>query len=92
MSDKDAMLWDDLRSREESRAQVKGTPLPDPGKVEVVSLFSANLIERAESDEVIVATRRVAATNPHHPSRTANMNPQMKTWYEIGADLILPPK
>jgi predicted amidohydrolase len=92
VSDKDAVLWDDLRSRDESRAQVKGTPLPDPGKVEVLSFFSANLIERAGPDQVIVATRRVAATNPHHPSRTANMNPQMKAWYEIGATLVSPAK
>jgi predicted amidohydrolase len=90
VSDKDAVLWDDLHSREESRAQVKGTPLPDSGKVEVLSFFSANLVERAGSGELIVATRRVSATNPHHPYRTSNMNPQMKAWYELGARLIGP--
>ena len=90
LSDRDAVLWDDLHSREESRAQVKGTPSPDPGNVEVLSSFSANLIERAGPGELIVATRRVSATNPHHPYRTANMNPQMKAWYELGAQLLGP--
>jgi hypothetical protein len=90
VSDRDAALWDDLRSREESRAQVKGTPLPDSGKVEVLSFFSANLIERAAPGALVVATRRVSATNPHHPTRTANMNPQMKAWYELGAQLVAP--
>jgi hypothetical protein len=84
------MLWDDLHSREESRAEVKGTPHPDSGKVEVMSPFSANLIQRAGPNELIVATRRVSATNPHHPHRTSNMNPQMKAWYELGAQLIGP--
>jgi predicted amidohydrolase len=92
VSDRDAMLWDDLHSREESRAEVKGTPRPDAGQVEVLSPFSANLIERAEAGKVIVAKRRVLVTNPHHPYRTANMNPQMKPWYELGASLIVPLK
>jgi predicted amidohydrolase len=92
VSDRDAALWDDLHSREESRAEVKGTPRPDPGQVEVMSPFSANLIQRAGGGELIVATRRVAATNPHHPNRTANMNPLMKSWYELGATLLMPDK
>jgi predicted amidohydrolase len=90
VSDQEAMLWDDLHAREESRSQVKGTPLPDPGKVEVLSFFSANLVERAGPGELVVAKRRVAATNNYHPNRTANMNPQMKAWYELGAALIAP--
>ena len=90
VGNKDAILWDDLHSRDESRAEVKGTPRPDPGKVEVMSPFSANLIERAEPGNLIIATRRVSATNPHHPNRTSNMNPQMKAWYELGAQLIGP--
>jgi predicted amidohydrolase len=90
VGDREAILWDDLHSREESRAEVKGTPRPDPGQVEVLSSFSANLIARANPGELIVATRRVSATNPHHPTRTANMNPQMKSWYEFGAQLISP--
>jgi predicted amidohydrolase len=90
VSDLDAALWEDLQAREESRSQVRGTPLPDVGKVEVLSYFSANLIERAERGGLIVARKRVSATNPHHPNRTANMNPQMKTWYELGATLIGP--
>jgi hypothetical protein len=90
VSDRDAMLWDDLHSRDESRAVVKGTPQPDPGQVEVMSPFSANLIQRAASGELIVATRRVSATYPHHPTRTTSMNPLMKPWYELGASLIMP--
>jgi hypothetical protein len=86
------MLWDDLHSREESRAEVRGTPRPDPGQVEVMSPFSANLIARAPAGELIVAKRRVSATNPYHPQRTANMNPQLKPWYELGAALIGPDK
>jgi predicted amidohydrolase len=92
VSDRDAMLWDDLHSREESRAEVRGTPRPDPGQVEVMSPFSANLIARAPAGELIVAKRRVSATNPYHPQRTANMNPQLKPWYELGAALIGPDK
>jgi hypothetical protein len=90
VGNQDAILWDDLHSREESRAEVRGTPRPDPGKVEVLSPFSANLIERAGPGELIVATRRVSETNPHHPNRTSNFNPQMKAWYELGAQLIGP--
>jgi predicted amidohydrolase len=90
VSDRDSALWDDLQSREESRAEVKGTSRPDPGEVEVLSPFSANLIERGPAGKVIVASRRVSANNPHHPTRTANMNPQMKPWYELGAALIMP--
>jgi predicted amidohydrolase len=90
VGNQNAILWDDLHSREESRAEVRGTPRPDSGKVVVLSPFSANLIEEAKAGELIVATRRVSATNPHHPMRTANMNPQMKAWYELGAQLIGP--
>jgi hypothetical protein len=86
----EAMLWDDLRGREESRHVVKNTPKPDSGVVEVDSAFSANLIGRAKRGELLVATRRVSASNPQHPARTSNMNPQMKPWYELGAQLISP--
>jgi predicted amidohydrolase len=86
----DAMLWDDLRGREESRSAAKGTPKPDLGKLEVESPFSANLVARASPGELILATRRVSASNPHHPTRTSNNNPQMKAWYELGAQLIGP--
>ena len=86
----DAMLWDDLRGRDESRAVVKGLPQPDTGAVEVYSPFSANLVVRASPSALAVATRRVPAANPHHPSRTSNLNPQMKAWYELGAALISP--
>jgi hypothetical protein len=86
----EAMLWDDLRGRDETRHAVRGTPKPDLGVVEVDSPFSANLIARAARDELVVATRRVPASNPHHPNRTANFNPQMKHWYELGAQLIGP--
>jgi hypothetical protein len=90
VGNREAILWDDLHSREESRAEVKGTPRPDPGNVEVLSPFSANLIARAKPGELILTTRRVAASNPHHPYRTSNMNPQMKAWYELGARLVGP--
>jgi predicted amidohydrolase len=87
----EAVVWDDLQGREESRHVVKNTPKPDLGVVEVDSPFSANLVARAGRDELIVATRRIpAAPNPHHPQRTANMNPQMKSWYALGAALIAP--
>jgi hypothetical protein len=86
----EAMLWDDLRGREETRHAVKGTPKPDLGVVEVESPFSANLVARAARGELVVATRRVSASNPYHPARTSNLNPQMKPWYELGAQLISP--
>jgi hypothetical protein len=86
----EALIWDDLRGRDESRAVVKGLPQPDTGAVEVYSPFSANLVSRASAGSLVVATRRVPAVNPHHPGRTSNMNPQMKAWYELGASLISP--
>jgi predicted amidohydrolase len=86
----EAMIWDDLRGRDESRAVVKGLPQPDTGKVEIYSPFSANLVSRASSGSLAIATRHVPAVNPHHPGRTANLNPQMKAWYELGASLISP--
>jgi predicted amidohydrolase len=86
----EAMIWDDLRGRDESRAVVRGTPKPDSGVVEVDSPFSANLVARATRGELVVATRRVSAANPYHPSRTSNLNPQMRPWYELGAQLIRP--
>jgi predicted amidohydrolase len=86
----EALIWDDLRGRDESRAVVKGLPQPDTGTVEVYSPFSANLVSRASASSLAVATRRVPAVNSHHPGRTSSMNPQMKTWYELGASLISP--
>jgi predicted amidohydrolase len=86
----DAVIWDDLRGRDESRAVVKGLPQPDTGNVEVYSPFSANLVLRKMPGSLAVATRRVPAVNPHHPGRTSNLNPQMKSWYELGASLISP--
>jgi predicted amidohydrolase len=86
----EAIIWDDVRGRDESRAVVKGLPQPDTGIVEVYSPFSANLVSRATSGSLSIATRRVPAVNPHHPNRTSNLNPQMKAWYELGASLISP--
>jgi hypothetical protein len=86
----EGMIWDDLRGRDESRHVVRGTPKPDSGPVEVDSPFSANLVARASRGELVVATRRVSASNPYHPQKTSNMNPQMKPWYEFGAQLIGP--
>src|SRR5262245_19034758 len=40
--------------------------------------------------QLIVATRRVSATNPHRPTRTTNVHPQMKPWYVLGAQVIGP--
>jgi hypothetical protein len=86
----EAMLWDDLHGREESRAIVKELPAPDPGIVEVCPPFSANLVVRTSGGEIATATRHVPAVNPHHPDRTSSLNPLMKAWYELGAMLISP--
>ncbi|MCY2954462.1 MAG: carbon-nitrogen hydrolase family protein [Planctomycetota bacterium] len=86
----EAMIWDDLHGDEESRAVVKGTPRPDPGEVAVYSPFSANLVARASPGGLVVVTRRVPAVNPYHPAKTSSLNPQMKAWYELGAQSISP--
>jgi hypothetical protein len=86
-------LWDDLRDIEERRAEVKGTPRPDTGLVEVFSPFSANLVASAGTGpELLVATRHVSPVNPHYPGRTAHFNPQMDAWYRLGAASIRPGK
>jgi hypothetical protein len=85
----EAMVWDDLRGSDESRHAVRNTPKPDSGPVEVDSPFSANLVARAGRGELVIVTRRVSPTNPYHAGRT-NRNPQMKPWYELGAQLISP--
>ncbi len=84
-------LWDDLRDADERRAEVRGLSRPDTGRVEVYSPFSANLVVRAGSaPQLLVATRRVGAQNRYHPSRTANLNPQMEAWYRVGAAIVGP--
>jgi deaminated glutathione amidase len=84
-------IWDDLRGREEIRAELDGAPRPDSGPVEVYSPWSANLVVQArESAQLITATRRVSGVNRHFPRQTANFNPQMEPWYRIGAALIHP--
>lgn len=84
-------IWDDLHGADESRAVVLGLPRPATGPVEVFSPFSANLVARAGAGpELLVATRRVPALNPHHPRRTSNLNPQMDAWYTTGAKIIHP--
>jgi deaminated glutathione amidase len=82
-------LWDDLRTLEERRAEVKEGGNKDVGGVEVFSPFSANLIVKAGAGpQIISATRTVNKRNPYHPRRTAAMNPEMGWWYELGASLI----
>lgn len=84
-------IWDDLRSLEETRAEVRSLARPNSGPVEVYSPFSANLVVRAGAGpQLIVATRRVGGNNQHHPRRTSNFNPQMDAWYRVGARMILP--
>lgn len=84
-------IWDDLRGMEESRAEVRGLPHPDTGKVELYSPFSANIVVRAtQPTGLIVATRTIPKLNPHHPRRTTAFNPQMDAWYRIGADCLHP--
>jgi predicted amidohydrolase len=82
-------IWDDLSGMAESRHIVKKTPKPDNGPVEVDSPFSANLVISATPDKpLIVATRKVAPTNPHFKRRTLGFNPQMEPWYRIGAGIV----
>jgi predicted amidohydrolase len=86
-----SMIWDDLRSLDERRAEVRGLPRPDADAVEVYSPFSANLVVRAgASEQIITATRQVDSKNRYHPSRTSAFNPQMDAWYRIGAAIIQP--
>jgi hypothetical protein len=85
----DSTLWDDLSGMAESRHIVRGTPKPDHGPVEVDSPFSANLVISTTPERpLVLATRRVAATNPHFKRRTLGFNPQMEPWYQIGATII----
>lgn len=84
-------IWDDLRTAEERRAEVRGLPRPDTGAVEVYSPFSANLVVSAGTGpQLIMATRRVDARNRYHPTRTSNFNPQMDAWYRLGAAIVGP--
>jgi hypothetical protein len=87
----DSGIWDDLSGPEETRHVVKNTPKPENGPIEIYSDFSANLVVSATPEQpLIVATRRVRKTNPHHPARTSNMNPLMDPWYRLGASIIRP--
>lgn len=84
-------IWDDLRDLDERRAEVQGLPRPDTGPVEVYSPFSANLVVHAGTGpQLITATRRVGPANLYHPRRTSDFNPQMDTWYRLGAAIIHP--
>jgi predicted amidohydrolase len=84
-------LWDDLRTMEERRAEVKGGGNRDTGGVEVFSPFSANLVVRAgNGPEILYASRKVNKRNPYHPRRTTAMNPEMSWWYEQGAMQLMP--
>jgi predicted amidohydrolase len=86
-----SVLWDDLRTMEERRAEVKEGGNQDVGGVAVFSPFSANLVVRAgDGDRVIYATRTVSRRNPYHPRRTTAMNPEMGWWYEQGALQLMP--
>jgi hypothetical protein len=86
-------IWDDLRDADERRAEVRGLPRPDTGRVEVYSPFSANLVVRAgATPQLITATRHIGPKNRYHPVRTSNFNPQMDAWYRLGAAIIHPDK
>ena len=86
-------IWDDLRDADERRAEVRGLPRPDTGRVEVYSPFSANLVVRAgATPQLITATRHVGPMNRYHPARTSNFNPQMDAWYRLGAAILHPDK
>lgn len=82
-------IWDDLSTREETRAFLRGQPIPNYGKVKVLSLFSANLVEEAgDGQSLVVAGRRVPGVNPHYPQRTANFHPAAGPWYLLGGRLL----
>lgn len=82
-------IWDDLSTRAETRAFLRGQPIPDFGKVKVLSLFSANLVEEAGAGQALVtAKRRVPGVNPHYPQRTANFHPAAGPWYLLGGQLV----
>jgi predicted amidohydrolase len=84
-------IWDDLRDAEERRAAVRDLPRPQTGEAELYSPFSANVVVRAgATPELIVATRKVTPINRHYPDRTRRMNPQMDSWYRLGAEMIRP--
>jgi predicted amidohydrolase len=86
-------IWDDLRDDDERRAEVRGSPRPDTGPVEIYSPFSANLVVRAQATpQLITATRHIGRKNSYHPGRTSNLNPQMDPWYRLGAALMRPDK
>jgi hypothetical protein len=62
-------------------------PNRDPA-VKVFSPWSANCVIKAgHGDQITYATRRVNARNPY---RQPTFSPQMKRWYNLGADLISP--
>lgn len=82
-------IWDDLGASEETGAEVRGLPRPDPGPVRVFAAFAANrLAEWGTQPGIIAATRHIAGGNPHYPSRTAAFHPAMDAWYVPGAELI----
>jgi predicted amidohydrolase len=84
-------LWDDLRTLEERRAEVKHPGNQVVSGVEVFSPFSANLVVRAGmGPQIVYASRTVHNRNPYHPRRTTAMNPEMGWWYERGAIEIMP--
>jgi predicted amidohydrolase len=81
-------IWDDLNGHGEIRKALNTMqPNPDPA-VTIFSPWSANCVVKAgRGDQMIYATRRVNARNPY---RQPTFNPQMKPWYDFGANLIAP--
>ena len=46
------------------------------------------MVRAATGPQLITATRRVGPANLYYPRRTLNFNPQMDTWYRLGAAII----
>jgi hypothetical protein len=87
-ADGGSAIWDDLNGHGEIRKALDTMqPNPDPA-VKIFSPWSANCVVKAgDGDEIIYATRRVNARNAY---RQPMFNPQMRPWYDFGADLISP--
>ena len=87
-ADGGSAIWDDLNGLSDIRSALKTRRVePDPS-AHIYSPWSANCVAKAGSGEqLIYATRRVNRANPHQESR---FNPQMLTWYQLGAGLLGP--
>jgi hypothetical protein len=81
-------IWDDLNGHGEVRKALDTMqPNPDPA-VQIFSPWSANCVVQAgRGEQIIYATRRVNARNPY---RQPTFNPQMRPWFDMGAEMISP--